>query len=800
MTIRERLLTIGRTLTGNVPVTEKVVSIQVKEKAVLGGFVDLFRSESLVNETRASSKLLAANAGWVYRNNDVIAKEVATIEFQLFTTKVVGKEVVYTEIPQHPILDALDRFNEFTSASDGFYSTQSHRKLAGDAFWYVNGRGTNVKGIYILQPDKVELDLGDPVDGQNVIKAYKFKDSVNGNNVEKTYQPEEIIHFKIPNPANPYRGKSAVEAAAEAIDTDNYAVEANKGLFKRGMLTNFVLSTDKSLTNEQMAQLRGELKANYGGASNAYKAMILSGGLKPESIQMTNRDLEFIKQQEWLRDKITSIFGNNKAVLGVTDDVNRANAEATVMHWKRTTIKAEMKGICDTLNEFLVPRYGTNLILGFKDPVPEDRASKVADIKILIEAKVITQNEAREMIDMEPVKDEGADLLNKPMPDVLPPPEIPKSVQNVSYQKHLRRMNVYNKMMQAEALKQAAIPIARKLVESRKKNTKPVEVREHATYDNETVWKFHNTQIRIVISQEEVFQKKVHTFLTGFVERTVNAIPPEVSKMQRKALINEQEEIVRATIDFTPILNEVAIMSGQQALSFIGQPDPYIPVDLRSVIERSVNKFASSMIDTDKNKIIDMLAEGLSKGKSVPEIKRGILREFEDYTKMQAERITRTEVIRASNYGTIDAWAHSDIVVGKQWLTALDDRVDPLCSEMNGKIITGVRKNFFDKGDSLEVEGQTANFEYGSVKAPPLHPNCRCTLLPVLVGENNFDAEQYLKIKGLEQDKIELEAKIDKRGKQYRQIKERNLELEQYVKELEGLVDAELQDNEAKSE
>lgn len=783
MTIRERLQIIGQAIRLG-ELRKEVVT--VKEKGIAGGFID-FAAPSLVSPTKASEKLLKANAGWVYKNNDVIAKEVGQIEFELFTVKQVGGEIVFDPILQHPILDALDRFNEFTSASDGFYTISSHKTLAGDAFLYVDRVGTQVNGLYALQPDKVTLKLGKPTPGKPIIQAYVYKDTVEGKTVEQSYTPDQIIQFKNPNPGNPYRGKSKVEAAAEAIDTDNYAVEANKGQFKRGMIGNFVLSTEKSLTDAQLKELKTQLRANNAGASNSYSTMILSGGLKPETIQYTSRDMEFIAQQEWLRDKIMSIFGNNRAVLGITDDVNRSNADATILNWKRTTIKAEMKSITDTLNEFFVPMFGVNLLLGFKDPVPEDKVEKTDLVTKLKNADIININEAREEMGYDPV--EGGDEMGferqerqQEQAAQQAAREVPKSLRNVNYTKALRRSGVFKQIEEYKSLKAAAKPLAKKLVNGRKKTEAPAE---HSAFTNEKVWTFHNKQIRIVEAQEQVFENKVNQFIDGMVSRALDNVPDEVVAMQRKTLLDETDEVTRAVIDFTPILNEVAIMSGVQALQFIGDENPYIPADLRAVIERSVRKFAQSMVETDKNLIIDIIARGLADGHSVQKIKKSITDKFAEYSKKQAEKITRTEVIRASNYGALDAWTHSDQVVAKQWLTAMDDRTDPLCEYMNGKVIP-MSKNFFDKGDTLSVGDHSTKFDYGSVKVPPLHPNCRCTLLPVLDRQNSFDAGTYLRIKGLEADKAELEAKLA----EAEEVRAENQKLEGYVKELEDYLDA----------
>jgi phage portal protein BeeE len=171
---------------------------------------------------------------------------------------------------------------------------------------------------------------------------------------------------------------------AETIDVDNLTNLTTKNFFAKGAITNFVLSTEQKITRDQLKRLRAELRQDYSGVNNAYKTMILGGGLKPEKIAFSNKDMEFLSQLEWYRDKIMCGFGNTLASLGMLDDVNRATHESAMVEWKRTTVKPDMEGIVNALNEYLVPEFGDNLILGFTDPIPEDRADQRAEATELI--------------------------------------------------------------------------------------------------------------------------------------------------------------------------------------------------------------------------------------------------------------------------------------------------------------------------------------------------------------------------------------------------------------------------------
>lgn len=775
MTIRERLQIIGQAIRGETSVKEIVRVVKEAEKSILGGFVD-FSQTGLSDETRVSSKVLQANTGWVYRNTDVIASEVGTLEFKLYSTRIVGSDIQYNEITTHPLLDALDRFNEFTDASSGFYTTEAHKLLSGDAFWWLSGSGPNVSGIYLLPPDKVELKLGKVEGTQRIVDAFVYKDTVRGEPIEVEYPADEVIHFKSPNPKNPYRGLGKVEVAAETIDTDSLAIEANKKLFTRGLISQFILTSPNKLTNDQLKQLHAEFQSTYGGVQNAFKVPILGSDLKPQTVQQTNKDMEFIAQQEWNRDKITSIWGNNKSVIGVTDDVNRANAEESNVQWKRTTIRSEMKAICDTLNEFFVPRYGTNLILGFCDPVPEDDEEDVDEVKLLVDMNIITQNEARERLGIDPLKDLDADALRKQSTPLMP--QVPAPLKHVNRSKFLRKSGLYKALAAQQAMYEAARPVAERIIKDRRT---PTVKKIHQTFTDKDVWAYYQKQMGLVDTLEKIFEHKVERFIDGLVERALSNVPTEVSDMQQKALLNEEDEIVQATLDFTPIMNEVAIASGNIALDLINNDKPYIPTNIRGIIEQRVKLFATSMVTTDKDKLIDIIANGVKEGQSIPEIRTAIKDTFDSYSKMQAERITRTEVLRTSNIAAVDAWGQSGDVDGKQWLIA--PGADEECAQYDGKIIP-LDGSFF----SSENE-----FENGD---PPIHPNCKCTLLPVKIGEDEIELS-YFKRKSMEQTIAQLEAKVDKRTKKYKEVKERNLELEQYAKELEGLLDEPSQDRQA---
>lgn len=81
---------------------------------------------------------------------------------------------------------------------------------------------------------------------------------------------------------------------------------------------------------------------------------------------------------------------------------------------------------------------------------------------------------------------------------------------------------------------------------------------------------------------------------------------------------------------------------------------------------------------------------------------------------VRGEMIAVTEVTRAFAAGNQTSWEKSNVVEGKQWNTAVDELVCPICGPLNGKVVK---------------LGETFG---GFYDYPPAHPRCRCWLSPVV--------------------------------------------------------------------
>jgi hypothetical protein len=146
-------------------------------------------------------------------------------------------------------------------------------------------------------------------------------------------------------------------------------------------------------------------------------------------------------------------------------------------------------------------------------------------------------------------------------------------------------------------------------------------------------------------------------------------------------------------------------------------------------IHERIERFVNSTNDISISLIEESIAEGIQNGETLYKLKQRIGDIYFNATTVRSERIARTETIAASNEAANEAYRQSPLTVAKEWHS--EPSACEFCQSLNGMII-GLDQEFVSQGE--EIEGHDhgkfqANYE--NINHPPLHPNCRCAILPV---------------------------------------------------------------------
>ena len=162
----------------------------------------------------------------------------------------------------------------------------------------------------------------------------------------------------------------------------------------------------------------------------------------------------------------------------------------------------------------------------------------------------------------------------------------------------------------------------------------------------------------------------------------------------RDANYEALQKIAKNAADYEKMLSQANTRAAEWAAEQAGKAVTEIEDSTRDMLRTSVEQAINDGLSTAD--LADLLADNYAFGDS------------------RAETIARTELAEANVQGTVEAYKVSGVVDGITWLVAQDEYCDE-CEAMVGKVGT------LEEG----VEGEF----------PPLHPNCRCDVVPVLSDE-----------------------------------------------------------------
>ena len=666
--------------------------------------------------------LLENNKNWVYACVKARAEAVGNIQLKMFEKKKDGNVV---ESPEHELLDLLAAVNPFMTQFELFEATESHLDLCGNSFWYLDGvKNENGKptAIYPLNPKYVEIKKGAL---PKFIEYYKYTVGV----TTKIFQPYEILHFRDFNPDDPHDGMGILESISSWVETDNYATEYNRQFFLQAARPDSILTHEASLSEEQKKFLQISFEESYKGLKNAHKTLLLPKGVDWKQAGWNQKEMDFVEMQRMTRDKILAAFRVPKTALGLTDDVNRANAEATNYVFALRVIKPRMERIVGYLNEFLVPRFGENVFLDFVDPVPENRELEIIEYEKALGAQAYASvNEIRDKEGIPPI--DGGDSvmvsamlmpLGKPIKAAKSKPNIKSQAKpSVRFSRNLKKRKEIGELIAKEAMsivRESAKKILDKLNEERW----------------EILWKAF---VARVTPYEKTLAGKIKSFNKDQKEKVIKKLEGKIKAVKAPEdfgdLFNGDEEVSILIDGITPILRELYQKEGKETLDLIGMGEAFEASleRARKSLDAAISLMSESYNETTLDLLKEKLKEGLQNGESLPELTNRIRDVYEFSDQVRAERVARTEAFRVANSATKEAWRQSGVVKTLKWYTAADERVCEFCDPMNGKTV-GIEEDWFKKGDEMTgKEGGSLPIDYADVGNPPLHANCRCYIRP----------------------------------------------------------------------
>lgn len=200
----------------------------------------------------------------------------------------------------------------------------------------------------------------------------------------------------------------------------------------------------------------------------------------------------------------------------------------------------------------------------------------------------------------------------------------------------------------------------------------------------------------------------------------------------------EYDDTMRRALQ--PILFALINETGKSAIAEVGlDPSQFNPTALNvlNYNQERASKIATDVNDETEKQLRASISEGLDDGEGLDELAARVEDVMGSAATFRADRIAKTERVRAQGFADIEAWGQSGVVEAKEWYCTLSERSCVFCRRLDGTII-GLEDDFYAKGDRIEAGGKVMKVSYDNVPSCPLHLNCECSLIAVMVPTYNF--------------------------------------------------------------
>lgn len=307
------------------------------------------------------------------------------------------------QLGDHPVARLLfDRPNDLMTGGELQRWTSIRKDITGNAFHRViwkNGKPAELWPLYNTNPE---------------IKTAKGKVAYRYIGDELTpagdYSARDIIHHKGPFLKNPLEAASPIDLIKDTIGL-SIATEQFFGRFlNNGSHFPTYLETDNVLTPDDVKAIAASIKATA-GVMDAGKMRIFDRGLKVRQNMMSLRDADLTAQMRWYLEQIARIYRTPLPMIQDWTHGTYTNSEQAGLWFNQHTItpiavdyeRTAAKLFTDGEQDLYI-KFNVDAILR------GDYTTRTQGYNTLIQAGVISRNEARAFEDLDPY-DGGDEFL-----------------------------------------------------------------------------------------------------------------------------------------------------------------------------------------------------------------------------------------------------------------------------------------------------------------------------------------------------------------------------------------------------
>ena len=323
------------------------------------------------------------------------AQNISRAPFRIYK----GEEPVETG----PIYKLFRDVNPYMSKYQLIEATSAWMDTRGECFWLFepNLVGTPTE-IWIPDPVNMHAKL----DSNNRISLWNYEI----NNTKIPYLPDQLIHFRLWNPWNHYRGVNPLIALDTELSQDFLSGISNLNMIRNGSIPEGLLSSEQRIDIDEAEAIKKRWLDNHKGASKAHMISVMGQGVNYQQIQQTPAEMEFFTMKKWARETILAKYDVPAVLASITDSPASLSGDDTKEQlstfWNLALIPRqeliEQKLETDFFERFGLPytgRFDRSEIPELQEDEAKNREAERQDVG----AGLLTINEVRERRELDPV-------------------------------------------------------------------------------------------------------------------------------------------------------------------------------------------------------------------------------------------------------------------------------------------------------------------------------------------------------------------------------------------------------------
>lgn len=576
---------------------------------------------------------------------DRIGSDLANISGRLLQ---INKDGTETEITDHPFIDFMEKLNplyEFTSSAI-WRLHEIYLLLVGESFLLIerDDCGMPVE-LWPVPPHWVKMTpyLGNP--------TYTI---VSTGGLTMTVPVDDMFVMKQLNPLDPFlRGLGIAESIADEVEIDEYAAKFQKRFFYNDATPPIVFLMPEA-TKEQRDEFMARWNKKHKGVENSHTAAALTGNVDVKELGSSNgKDLGFIESRIAIRDAVLEHFGVPREIMGITENSNRATADAAQYIYAKNVLTPRIKTREEAINNQLLPMFGSNLVWRYDPVIPYDKEFDKGKALEGYNAGLLMKNEARELMDLPDI--EGGNVFKISVNDLfINENEDPVEVTQAMMQNEL----AFDQQQETKAFRLNVAASLRKEAAAIRENERLFEtaINRH----------FASQRAAIADALGDTAKADIPTVLSSLDEYLLpdGSFDPEkwaalseieqqrLSEAVAAGLLNWDEEAEKLERLFYPLWQKTyddGATISEETYGFFNIEKP----EFVSSAKVNGGRRIVGIERTTRDRIADIIARGISEGVSQVTLKQEIQEEMGSSSK-RAKLIARQETMTALATGQFD--------------------------------------------------------------------------------------------------------------------------------------------------